>query len=79
MSHHENAVRMRLKLEPNWHHDPHIAASNMRDNTTSTTQSRRLSTELGSTIAPAVVGSENVDEDILQLEEEMRNSMEPQV
>ncbi|XP_055643375.1 neurobeachin-like protein 1 isoform X2 [Toxorhynchites rutilus septentrionalis] len=80
LSHHENAVRMRLKLEPNWHHDPHIAASNMRDNTTSSTsQSRRLSTELGPTIAPAVVGGENVDDDILQLEEEMRNSIEPQV
>ncbi|XP_055608825.1 neurobeachin-like protein 1 isoform X2 [Uranotaenia lowii] len=81
LSHHENSVRMRLKLEPNLAHDPHTAASNMRDNTTSssTSHNRRLSTELGSTIAPAVLGDESVDEDILLLEEELRNSMEPQV
>ncbi|XP_058454329.1 neurobeachin-like protein 1 isoform X1 [Malaya genurostris] len=79
LSHHENGVRMRLKLEPDFNHDPHTAASNMRDNTTSHSQSCRLSTELGSTFAPAAVGDENVDEDILLLEEEMRNSLEPQV
>lgn len=79
LSHHENIARMRLKLEPDLNHDPHVAASNLRDNTTTASQSRRLSTELGSTIAPAALGGENVDEDILLLEEEMRNSLEPQV
>ncbi|XP_055544656.1 neurobeachin-like protein 1 isoform X1 [Wyeomyia smithii] len=79
LSHHENISRMRLKLEPDLNHDPHVAASNMRDNTTISSQSRRLSTELGSTIAPAALGGENVDEDIFLLEEEMRSSLEPQV
>lgn len=81
MSHSENSVRMRLKLEPDLQHDPHTAASNMRDNTTSSTaHSRRLSSELGSTIAaPAALGGESIDEDILLLEEELRNSAEPQV
>lgn len=79
LSHHENNVRMRLKLEPDLNHDPHTAASNMRDNTTSTSQTQRLSAELSSTIAPAALGDESVDDDILLLEEEMRNNVEPQV
>ncbi|XP_049530577.1 neurobeachin-like protein 1 isoform X2 [Anopheles darlingi] len=79
LSHHENAARMRLKLEPDLYHDPHTAAANLRDNTTSTSQSRRLSSELGSTIATAAIGEENADEEMLLLEEEMRNSIEPQV
>lgn len=70
---------MRLKLEPDLNHDPHTAASNMRDNTTSTAQTERLSAELSSTIAPAALGDETVDDDILLLEEEMRNNVEPQV
>uniref|UniRef100_A0AAG5CUG9 DUF4704 domain-containing protein n=1 Tax=Anopheles atroparvus TaxID=41427 RepID=A0AAG5CUG9_ANOAO len=79
LSHHENVARMRLKLEPDLYHDPHTAAANLRDNTASTSQSRRLSSELGSTFAPAAIGEENADEEMLLLEEEMRNSMEPQV
>uniref|UniRef100_A0A182W0M5 Uncharacterized protein n=1 Tax=Anopheles minimus TaxID=112268 RepID=A0A182W0M5_9DIPT len=79
LSHHENVARMRLKLEPDLYHDPHTAAANLRDNTTSTSQSRRLSSEFGSTFAPAAMGEENADEEMLLLEEEMRNSMEPQV
>uniref|UniRef100_A0A182T0Y0 BEACH domain-containing protein n=1 Tax=Anopheles maculatus TaxID=74869 RepID=A0A182T0Y0_9DIPT len=79
LSHHENVARMRLKLEPDLYHDPHTAAANLRDNTTSTSQSRRLSSEFGSTFAPAAIGEENADEEMLLLEEEMRNSMEPQV
>ena len=71
---------MRLKLEPDLYHDPHTAAANMRDNTTSSTsQSRRLSSEFGSTFAPAAIGEENTDDEMLLLEEEMRNSLEPQV
>nr|XP_040227141.2 neurobeachin-like protein 1 isoform X2 [Anopheles coluzzii] len=80
LSHHENVARMRLKLEPDLYHDPHTAAANMRDNTTSSTsQSRRLSSEFGSTFAPAAIGEENTDDEMLLLEEEMRNSLEPQV
>ncbi|XP_053679026.1 neurobeachin-like protein 1 [Anopheles nili] len=79
LSHHENVTRMRLKLEPDLYHDPHTAAANLRDNTTSSSQNRRLSSEFGSTFAPAAMGEENTDEEMLLLEEEMRNSMEPQV
>ncbi|XP_058062662.1 neurobeachin-like protein 1 isoform X2 [Anopheles bellator] len=78
LSHHENVARMRLKLEPDLYHDPHTAAANLRDNTTSTAHSRRLSSELGSTIATAAIGDESADEEMLLLEEEMRNSIEPQ-
>ena len=33
LSHCENRSRMRLKLVPNPHFDPHIQASRLRDNT----------------------------------------------
>lgn len=70
--------RMRLKLEPNLYHDPHTAAANLRDNTASTSTARRLSTDLGS-VAPVAIKDENMDEDIIQIEEEIKNNMEAQV
>lgn len=67
---------MRLKLEPCPNHDLHTTASNLRDNTTSTQQNKRFSTDLSSTLAPAVFGEETNDEEIINLEEELRNSLE---
>lgn len=66
---------MRLKLVPALNHDPHTNASNLRDNTAQTV-SKRLSTDISSTLAPAIFGEENNDEEIILLEEEIRNSIE---
>lgn len=80
LSNHENVHRMRLKLEPALYHDPHTAASNLRDNTASSTStSQGLSGDLGTTITAAALGNEIPDDEQFLLEEEMRNSMEPQV
>ncbi|XP_063708929.1 neurobeachin-like protein 1 [Culicoides brevitarsis] len=76
LSHHENLARMRLKLEPNYYHNPHTEASNLRDNTISISSTRRLSTEI--TIAPSVLGYENSDEENIQIEEEIKANIEAQ-
>jgi hypothetical protein len=64
---------MRLKLVKSLNHDPHTIASNLRDNTAQTVN-KRLSTDI--TLAPAIFGEENNDEEIILLEEEIRNSIE---
>lgn len=83
MSQHENPARMRLKLEPSLYHDPHMAASNLRDNTASSgsvvTDDRRLSThEFGPPITPAAINDILTEDEVFLLEEEMRTSVEPQ-
>lgn len=79
MSRHENTSRMRLKLEPSLYHDPHTAAANLRDNTVGSSEdTRRLSTEFGSSITAAAVRDVLSDEDSILLEEEIRNSSETQ-
>uniref|UniRef100_A0A336KCC2 CSON006833 protein n=1 Tax=Culicoides sonorensis TaxID=179676 RepID=A0A336KCC2_CULSO len=75
LSHHENLARMRLKLEPNLYHDPHTAAANLRDNTAQLSATR-VSTEIN--IAPSVLGDENIDEESIQIEEEIKANMEAQ-
>jgi neurobeachin-like protein 1/2 len=79
LSHHENIARMRFKLEPSLYHDPHTAAANLRDNTTTTSNDQKLSAELGSSLATAALGDENQDEDSIMIEEEIRNSIESQM
>lgn len=80
LSHHESAARMRLKLEPSLYPDAHVAASNLRDNTSNTneTVSRRLSTDFGTSITPAVIRDILTEDEVIMLEEEIRNSSEPQ-
>lgn len=79
LSHHENPARMRLKLEPSLHHDPHTAASNLRDNSSSNSaDDRRLSHDLGSSITPAVVNDILTEDEVILLEEEMKNIAETQ-
>jgi neurobeachin-like protein 1/2 len=70
---------MRFKLEPSLYHDPHTAAANLRDNTTTTSNDQKLSAELGSSLATAALGDENQDEDSIMIEEEIRNSIESQM
>lgn len=78
MSRHENPARMRLKLEPSLYHDPHTAASNLRDNTASqSADDRRMSHEFGSSIT-AVINDILTEDEVVLLEEEMRSSIEPQ-
>lgn len=69
---------MRLKLELSLYHNPHTAAANLRDNTTITSETRRLSSELGSTITPAVIRDILTEDEVVLLEEEMRTTAEPQ-
>lgn len=70
---------MRLKLEPSFYHDPHIAASNLRDNTVGqNTEDRRLSHEFGSSIVQAAVNDIFTEDEAALLEEEMKTSAEPQ-
>lgn len=80
LSHHESASRMRLKLEPSLYPDTHIAASNLRDNTSNSNEpvSRRISTDFGSSITPAVIRDILTEDEVIMLEEEIRNSSEPQ-
>lgn len=79
LSHHENPARMRLKLEPSLYHDPHTAASNLRDNTTiNNTDDRRMSHDLGPPITAAAVNDILTEDEVILLEEEMRTSIEPQ-
>lgn len=79
LSHHENPARMRLKLEPSLYHDPHIAASNLRDNTAIiNTDDRRMSHDLGPPITAAAVNDILSEDEVILLEEEMRTSIEPQ-
>lgn len=79
LSRHENPARMRLKLEPSLYHDPHTAASNLRDNTASqSADDRRMSHEFGSSITPAVINDILTEDEVVLLEEEMRSSIEPQ-
>lgn len=75
LSHRESSARMRLKLVPSLNHDNHKNASNLRDNTTQSV-SKRFSTDLSSTLAPAIFGEEGNDEEIVLLEEEIRNAIE---
>lgn len=79
LSHHENPSRMRLKLEPSLYHDPHTAASNLRDNTASyNADVRRMSHEFGPNgITPAAVYDILTEDEVVLLEEEMRTSVEP--
>lgn len=70
---------MRLKLEPSLYHDPHIAASNLRDNTAShNADDRRMSHEFGPSFTPAAVNDILTEDEVVLLEEEMRTSVEPQ-
>lgn len=74
---------MRLKLEPSLYHDAHTAAANLRDNTASSSSiaadDRRLSThEFGPPITPAAINDILTEDEVIQLEEEMRTSVEPQ-
>lgn len=80
LSHHESAARMRLKLEPSLYPDTHIAASNLRDNTSNSNEpvSRRLSTDFGASITPAVIRDILTEDEVIMLEEEIRNSSESQ-
>lgn len=80
LSRHENPARMRLKLEPSLYHDPHTAASNLRDNAVSqNSDERRLSHDFGPTsITPAAVNDILTEDEVVLLEEEMRTSVEPQ-
>lgn len=77
LSHHENPARMRLKLEPSLQHDAHTAAANLRDNTAGSSDDRRMSHEISSTLAPAAL-NETLTEDEVGLDEELRSSAEPQ-
>lgn len=71
---------MRLKLEPSLYHDPHTAASNLRDNAVSqNSDERRLSHDFGPTsITPAAVNDILTEDEVVLLEEEIRTSVEPQ-
>lgn len=70
---------MRLKLEPALYHDPHIAASNLRDNTASqNADDHRMSHDLGQSIVPAAVNDIFTEDEAALLEEEMKTSVEPQ-
>lgn len=71
---------MRLKLEPSLYPDAHVAASNLRDNTSNSneTASRRISTDFGTSITPAVIRDILTEDEVIMLEEEIRNSSEPQ-
>lgn len=69
---------MRLKLEPSLQHDPHTAAANLRDNTASSSEDRRMSQEISSTIAPAALNDTLTEDEVITLDEEMRTSTEPQ-
>lgn len=69
---------MRLKLEPSLYHDAHTAASNLRDNTASNSDDRRMSHEFGSSITPAAVNDILTEDEVVLLEEEMRANAEPQ-
>lgn len=79
LSRHENPSRMRLKLEPSLYHDPHTAASNLRDNAVSqNSDERRLSHDFGATNITAAVNDILTEDEVILLEEEMRTSVEPQ-
>lgn len=78
LSHHENPARMRLKLEPSLSHDAHTAAANLRDNTSTVTDDRRLSQEFSSSIKPVAVNDILTEDEVILLEEEMKTSVEPQ-
>lgn len=69
---------MRLKLEPSLHHDAHTAAANLRDNTASSSDERRISQEISSTIAPAALNDFLTEDEVVSLDEEIRTSAEPQ-
>lgn len=71
---------MRLKLEPSLYPDTHLSASNLRDNASNSneTVSRRISTDFGSSITPAVIRDILTEDEVIMLEEEIRNSSETQ-
>lgn len=69
---------MRLKLEPSLQHDAHTAAANLRDNTASTSDDRRVSQEISSSIAPAALNETLTEDEVITLDEEVRTSAEPQ-
>lgn len=70
---------MRLKLEPSLYHDPHMAASNLRDNAASNSvDDRRLSHDIGPQITAAAINDILTEDEVILLEEEMRTSVEPQ-
>lgn len=69
---------MRLKLEPSLYHDAHTAAANLRDNTVSSSDVRRMSQEISSTIAPAALNDILTEDEVLSVDEEIRTSAEPQ-
>lgn len=79
LSHHENPARMRLKLEPSMNHDPHTAASNLRDNTSvNLNDDRRISHDIGPPITAAAVNDILTEDEVNLLEEEMKSIAEPQ-
>ncbi|XP_011184852.2 neurobeachin-like protein 1 isoform X2 [Zeugodacus cucurbitae] len=77
LSNHENVARMRLKLEPQLYPNKHENAANLRDNATNAYDPREIS-EFDSTIKSAVVRDFLADDENLQLEEELRQSIEAQ-
>ncbi|XP_053953173.1 neurobeachin-like protein 1 isoform X1 [Anastrepha ludens] len=77
LSNHENVARMRLKLEPQLYPNKHENAANLRDNATNAYDPREIS-EFDSTIKNAVVRDFLADDENLQLEEELRQSIEAQ-
>lgn len=52
----------------------------MRDNTSNSNEivSRRISTDFGTSITPAVIRDILTEDEVIMLEEEIRNSSEPQ-
>ncbi|XP_067645670.1 neurobeachin-like protein 1 isoform X2 [Eurosta solidaginis] len=77
LSNHENVARMRLKLEPQLYPNKHENAANLRDNATNAYDPREIS-EFDSTIKNAVVRDFLADDENLQLEEELRQTIESQ-